>query len=93
MSTGSDFDLEEATAPPASPSSSVDSPVPFRTPGSIATIQMSERLLGSNKTFVPRVATIVRFGTAVCREHGIDGILTDDSDFHRFEALQVQRLE
>ena len=30
---------------------------------------------------------------AVCREHGIDGILTNDSDFERFGALHVQRLE
>ena len=30
---------------------------------------------------------------AVCREHGIDGFLTNDSDFQRFDALQVQRLE
>lgn len=29
---------------------------------------------------------------AVCWEHGIDGILTNDSDFARFEALHVQRL-
>ncbi len=29
---------------------------------------------------------------AVCREHGIDKILTNDSDFGRFEALHVQRL-
>ena len=30
---------------------------------------------------------------AVCREHGIDGIQTSDSDFERFGALYVQRLE
>ena len=30
---------------------------------------------------------------AVCREQGIDGILRNDSDFQRFDALQVQRLE
>ena len=29
---------------------------------------------------------------AVCREHGIDGILTNDSDFARFDALHVHRL-
>ena len=29
---------------------------------------------------------------AVCREHGIEGILTNDSDFERFGALHVQRL-
>ena len=29
---------------------------------------------------------------AVCREHGIERILTDDSDFERFSALHVQRL-
>ena len=29
---------------------------------------------------------------AVCREHGIDGILTNDSDFARFDALNVHRL-
>ena len=29
---------------------------------------------------------------AVCREHGIDGILTNDSDFARFDALDVHRL-
>ena len=29
---------------------------------------------------------------AVCREHGIDGILTNDRDFARFGALHVQRL-
>ena len=29
---------------------------------------------------------------AVCREHGIDGILTNDSDFTRFDALSVHRL-
>lgn len=29
----------------------------------------------------------------VCQEHGIDSILTNDSDFSRFEALQVHRLE
>ena len=29
---------------------------------------------------------------AVCREHGIDGILTNDSDFARFNALHVHRL-
>ena len=30
---------------------------------------------------------------AVCREHGIDGILTNDRDFERFGALHVERLE
>lgn len=30
---------------------------------------------------------------AVCREHGIDGILTNDNDFQRFGALQVQHLD
>ena len=30
---------------------------------------------------------------AVCREHGIDGILTNDCDFERFGTLRVQRLE
>lgn len=29
---------------------------------------------------------------AVCREHGIETILTNDSDFERFSALHVQRL-
>ena len=29
---------------------------------------------------------------AVCREHGIERVLTNDSDFERFGALQVQRL-
>ena len=29
---------------------------------------------------------------AVCREHGIEQILTNDSDFERFDALQVRRL-
>ena len=29
---------------------------------------------------------------AVCWDHGIDGILTNDSDFARFEMLNVQRL-
>jgi len=29
---------------------------------------------------------------AVCREHGIERILTNDSDFERFGALHVQRL-
>ena len=29
---------------------------------------------------------------AVCREHGIDDILTNDSDFARFNALHVHRL-
>lgn len=29
---------------------------------------------------------------AVCREHGIERILTDVSDFERFSALHVQRL-
>ena len=29
---------------------------------------------------------------AVRREHGIEGILTNDSDFERFSALHVQRL-
>ena len=29
---------------------------------------------------------------AVCREHGIERILTNDSDFERFSALHVQRL-
>ena len=30
---------------------------------------------------------------AVCREHGIDGILTNDNEFQQFDALQVQRLD
>ncbi len=30
---------------------------------------------------------------ALCREHGIDSILTNDRDFGRFEPLQVLRLE
>ncbi len=29
---------------------------------------------------------------ALCREHGIDTLLTNDRDFKRFEALQVRRL-
>ena len=29
---------------------------------------------------------------ALCREHGIDTILTNDRDFERFEPLQVRRL-
>jgi len=29
---------------------------------------------------------------AVCREHGIEGNLTNDGDFNRFGALHVQRL-
>ena len=29
---------------------------------------------------------------ALCREHGIDRILTNDSDFMRFGTLRVQRL-
>ena len=30
---------------------------------------------------------------ALCREHGIDTVLTNDRDFERFEPLQVRRLE
>ena len=30
---------------------------------------------------------------ALCREHGIDTILTNDRDFERFESLQVRRLD
>ena len=30
---------------------------------------------------------------ALCREHGIDIVLTNDRDFERFEPLQVHRLE
>ena len=29
---------------------------------------------------------------ALCRENGIDTILTNDRDFERFEALQVRYL-
>ena len=30
---------------------------------------------------------------ALCREHGIDTVLTSDRDFERFEPLRVRRLE
>ena len=30
---------------------------------------------------------------ALCLEHGIDTVLTNDRDFDRFEPLQVRRLE
>lgn len=30
---------------------------------------------------------------ALCREHGIDTVLTNDRDFERFEPLRVRRLE
>lgn len=29
---------------------------------------------------------------AVCREHGIRTILTEDRDFHRFSNLSIERL-
>ena len=29
---------------------------------------------------------------AVCREHGVDTILTQDRDFRRFPGINVQRL-
>ena len=38
-----------------------------------------------NLTFDAQIA-------ALCREHGIDTILTNDRDFERFEPLQVRRL-
>ena len=30
---------------------------------------------------------------ALCREHGVDAVLTNDRDFERFEGLQVRRLD
>ena len=30
---------------------------------------------------------------ALCLEHGIDEVLTNDRDFERFEALRVRRLD
>ena len=30
---------------------------------------------------------------ALCREHGVDTVLTNDRDFERFEGLQVRRLD
>ena len=30
---------------------------------------------------------------ALCREHGIDTVLTNDRDFERFEPLRARRLE
>jgi toxin-antitoxin system PIN domain toxin len=30
---------------------------------------------------------------AVCREHGVDTILTQDRDFRRFSGIHVQRLD
>ena len=48
-----------------------------------------ESLLGSgargNRVFDAQIV-------AVCREHGVDTILTQDRDFRRFTGINVQRL-
>ena len=74
-------DFIEAVA--ASPSCEVVQPGPEFMTWLLATAREADSR--GNLMFDAQIA-------AVCREHGIDGILTNDSDFERFDALNVQRL-